>query len=267
MAEQISVIVEQGAPTNISVPSLPASVVQVEQSAGMPGPQGPPGPEGPQGPAGPEGPASTIPGPEGPQGPPGAMGLPGSSGKMPDIHRLFNALGQNIKAVVFGTVESFSVATSVPLIGTHSTVQSFFIDQQETLTGVQTFQLTSGVFDGAGLFNGFALYKYVGTGLELVALTSGSESVWKGSSNSWIKVPFTEPYLAEPGLYFVATWYKYNTQTTAPSFGGRGNIGHGNVLSIRFFGEFWHPEPPASLWINSLQWNGSYLKVINLLIY
>lgn len=94
-----------------------------------------------------------------------------------------------------------------------------YIGKAATLTGVKMFTVTAGIYT-ANNFNGLGLYSYSNGVCTLVATSGNLPNFWKGTPGALMTIPFTAPYAATPGLYFIGLQYSSSTETKAPRLGG-----------------------------------------------
>lgn len=84
-------------------------------------------------------------------------------------------------------------------------------------------------------YNGIGLYSLSGGTLTLRASSANDSEMWKSSAYSLISKNLTTPYLAPPGLYYVAVLYNSSSQTTAPTLLGS-NVASAPLMSFDFTG-------------------------------
>lgn len=96
------------------------------------------------------------------------------------------------------------------------------------LTGMMAFQVTQGNYTGDNT-NAMALYKWDGTRSKLVAQTANDSEMWKATGATWIQKPFTSPYIAQAGIYFMTCLYNNSAQTTAPTIAGLPSLINGSI--------------------------------------
>lgn len=116
--------------------------------------------------------------------------------------------------------------------------------------------------------NGIALYKVNGSNYERVAVSGNNGELWKAAPG-YVQQAFTQPYAAQPGVYFLALLYNSTSQVTQPLLGSgsvmmTGNnalIGGGIKLSGVRFGQNEIPVSVAGSDVSSQAnriWGGVY---------
>jgi hypothetical protein len=94
-------------------------------------------------------------------------------------------------------------------------VMTVYIDKPQTITGLCFTLQTQGNFTSDN-FNGFGLFS-VSAGVNTqVAITSNSDTPWKTGANSKVKVAFTSPYSASPGIYRITLLYNESAHVAIP---------------------------------------------------
>jgi hypothetical protein len=133
-----------------------------------------------------------------------------------------DGLGSNIKARGAGISlrdanESIALGDGQPRI-----VAAWIQAPNTTITGVAFVQRTQGSYT-ADNYNGVGLYSYdAGDGsLTLVASSTDDGNLWKAAANAYVQKPFTTPYVAGAGAYFIVAMYSTSSQTTAPQLSGK----------------------------------------------
>jgi len=136
-----------------------------------------------------------------------------SAGVTPDI-KIDRALGSDVKAQRFNR----TLVTRTSGIGDGTLhMAAIWLDNPATLTGIRYYHGTQGVYT-ADNYNGVGLYTYSGGTLTRVASSTDDGDIWKASAEMKT-VPFSSPYVASAGLYYVAFLYNSSAQTTAPTLG------------------------------------------------
>lgn len=141
-------------------------------------------------------------------------------------------LGSSVKAATINNVLMAANGGSGAIIQGQAHYTAIYLPVGATLTGVKFILLISGVYVATG-YNGFALYTVnLGTGLlTQVAASTSSATVWAGSLGM-ISVPFSAPFVAAAGIYFIAYLPQWSSVTTAPTIH---NITiNGNAVSYDF---------------------------------
>lgn len=106
---------------------------------------------------------------------------------------------------------------------------AIWLPEAATITGVAFPMRVLGDYTASD-YNGVGLYRLdPATGLaELLASTPNDDDFYKSATcsiNFWNRKPFTAPYDAEAGLYYVAFLWNRSAQVTAPAL-------HGIQLSV-----------------------------------
>lgn len=128
-----------------------------------------------------------------------------------------NGIGAATKFVSMGLNRS-QVTTSVALLDGHLRMVAVQVTEATTLTGATFYQVIQGSYT-ADNTNGIALCTYVAGVLTVVAQTANDGNCWKGTAGSFVSVPFTTPYVAAIGTYFLYANYNSSAQTTGPTVG------------------------------------------------
>lgn len=105
-----------------------------------------------------------------------------------------------------------------------------------TLTGVKFFALSpQAVYTSTG-YNGVAIYTInPATGLlTQVAASTSSTTVWSVATAGMFSIPFSAPYAAAAGIYYVASLFQASAITTAPTVGSSSMIPSGVNYDLPF---------------------------------
>jgi hypothetical protein len=130
---------------------------------------------------------------------------------------ILQAMGSELKAQTIGLPIVAANAAALSVTDAALRCTALWLSQNATLTGVAFFLRTQGNFT-ADNNNKVGLYSYSSGTLTLVASSADDPTtIWKGTGNTLIKVPFTGTYAAAKGLYFVAFLYNNSAQVTAPA--------------------------------------------------
>lgn len=89
-----------------------------------------------------------------------------------------------------------------------------WIATPQTITGIKTALSTNGAYTGNN-FNGVGLCTLSAGTLTNVAGSTNTAAQWSGGTGL-VTIPFTTPYVAVAGLYYVQLIYSSSAQTTAP---------------------------------------------------
>lgn len=122
---------------------------------------------------------------------------------LPSPIDVYQSLGMDVLAVNTGVPWFGMATTGRNLTGGILPFQSFYISKKVTLTGVRYPLLTSAGSYTAVNFNGFGLYKSLPNTVELVAQSASDSNNFIGTNLTIKSIPFTTPYIAEPGIYYV----------------------------------------------------------------
>lgn len=129
------------------------------------------------------------------------------------------AMGSTIKGVCVAC-RSFRDMLSQATLATGTIyITAYYLTQSATITGVKYYQQTQGNFT-ANNENRFGLYTYSGGVLTLVASSANNTNLWKGTAGTVVSEPFSSPYSAAAGLYFIVGIYNASgTPPTNPATG------------------------------------------------
>lgn len=131
-----------------------------------------------------------------------------------DVVKAFRALGSGIKAQTVGmNLTNATIASTMQ--DSRNYLTAVYLSEATTITGVGFLMATQGDYT-ADNNNRVGLYSYSGGTLTLVASSANNGNLWKAAANTVVKEPFTTPYVAQPGIYFVGLLYNSSAQTTAP---------------------------------------------------
>jgi hypothetical protein len=132
----------------------------------------------------------------------------------PEI-KLLQGLGSQIKAQTFNAVEA---TTTTGLVDGTARLNPVYLAKGQTITGVEYYQTTQGVYTSDNN-NQVALYTVnAATGvLTRVAISNNDgTNIWKQAANVTYKVPFSSPYVASAGVYYIGFLYNTSAQSTQP---------------------------------------------------
>lgn len=127
----------------------------------------------------------------------------------------YQALGCNFKSGTVGQ-SLFYANTSSSLVDGQIRYIATYLQKAETITGLKVYVRTAGSYTGDNN-NRIGLYSYSNGVLTLVASSANSSSLWTSAANAIQTIPFSSPYAATPGIYFMALIYNQSAQTTAPA--------------------------------------------------
>lgn len=135
---------------------------------------------------------------------------------------LYRSLGSKAKLKVLGgydpsSTDSFIVGFDI----SKTDVMPVYIYNPTTISGVMWWQQRQGDYTTTTQYNGVALYSYDSAGtLNLLLSSSNNPNIWKATTNTWASQSFDTPYtISTEGIYYVATLYNSQTQTTLPALG------------------------------------------------
>jgi len=90
------------------------------------------------------------------------------------------------------------------------------VNQTTTVTGVAFWQRTTGDYTATDN-NRVGLYTIANGTLTLVASSANDGDLWKSGTTAISKKAFSTPYVAQPGVYFIAALYNQSAQVTQPT--------------------------------------------------
>ncbi|MES2265597.1 MAG: hypothetical protein V4520_02475 [Bacteroidota bacterium] len=143
----------------------------------------------------------------------------------PDFYDIVNDLGYPIKYSTIGSqLANAELATTLGSDQLRLVVLNKIV-ATTVLTGAVFFQYTTGNYvadDECSL----SLYKLDSTTgvLTRVATTGNLPDLYKAEELSYVKTPFTAPYTATPGIYFMGILYGCSSQVEPPEIAGDSNI-------------------------------------------
>jgi hypothetical protein len=132
----------------------------------------------------------------------------------PEI-KLLQGLGSQIKAQTFNAVEA---TTTTGLVDGTARFNPVYLAKGQTITGVEYYQTTQGVYTSDNN-NQVALYTVnAATGVLTRVAVSNNDgtNIWKQAANVTYKVPFSSPYVATAGVYYIGLLYNTSAQSTQP---------------------------------------------------
>lgn len=131
-----------------------------------------------------------------------------------DIAEALRAFGGKIIAApIFCDMDA---STSLVLQDSDMFVVAIYLPRDTTLTGVR-FSNAQNASYTADANNRIGLYKVSGTTATLVASTPNDADTWTGAQYAWVDKPFSSPYQATKGAYYIGLLYNSSAQTQAPS--------------------------------------------------
>jgi hypothetical protein len=130
--------------------------------------------------------------------------------------KALQAMGSTIKAETVNA-SYFNSGSGVTMTDARISFMAVYLSNGATITGVKFQQDSSGTYT-ADNENRIGLYTYnSSTGeLTLVASSANNGDLWKGVQREIQTVPFTTPYVAAEGLYFVGLIYNTSAATRTP---------------------------------------------------
>ena len=130
----------------------------------------------------------------------------------------YNGLGSAIKGYPLG-INLTAVGASTAFTNQRLWLIPVYVPADQTITGVKWLQIALGNYT-ANNYNGVGLYSVSGGTITLVASSTNNGNIWKTfTANTWGSEPFSTPYAATRGTYFIGALYNNSAQTTAPSTG------------------------------------------------
>ena len=151
-----------------------------------------------------------------------------------DLQSAHNALGGNIKGFNVTAPDLRQNAGQLTPSNGLLILQAYYLNKQETIAGVNWFQVTIGSFT-ANNYNGIALYSYNGGTLTLVASSTNDGNCFQqAGNNSWKSKAFSSTYSASAGIYFIGLLANWSAATTSPGFGATTSSISGNSLTFNF---------------------------------
>ncbi len=132
---------------------------------------------------------------------------------------VLNAISSPYKAVTIGN--GYPTTGTLNLADNNIFLTAIWLPVAATITGV-TFMLTTTGNYTADNENRIGLYALSGSNLSLVASTANDGNIWKATNNTFVNTPFSSPYVASAGLYWIGALYNQSLQTTAPIMAGSG---------------------------------------------
>ena len=128
------------------------------------------------------------------------------------------AMGSTIKGYNLSCPIISQIINTTLLVSGNVLMNAIYLEKPTTLTGVKFFQSAQGVYTASN-YNGMGLYSVSGGTLTLVASTTNDGNFYKNTTNTWQAKPFTTPYTAPAGIYFIASMFSSSATTTTPSLG------------------------------------------------
>lgn len=146
----------------------------------------------------------------------------------------YNGLGSAIKAYPLG-INLTAVGASTQFTNQRLWLTPVYVGADSTITGVRWLQIALGNYT-ANNYNGVGLYTVSGGTITLVASSTNNGNIWKTfTANTWGNEPFSTPYVATRGTYYIGALYNNSAQVTAPSVGNV-SIAAATVQSFDFTG-------------------------------
>ena len=93
-----------------------------------------------------------------------------------------------------------------------------YLPKAATITGAKFYVRVLGSYT-PDQNNRIGLYSYSGGTLTLVASCANTAALWTSGANAIQTIPFTTPYAAAAGIYYVAFLYNNSAQVTGPALG------------------------------------------------
>lgn len=142
----------------------------------------------------------------------------------------FQALGSTIKGINLGLPVFYSVGAAAVLTNGAVRFVPYYLANAATITGVKFYQANTASYTGNN-YNGVGLYSYSGGTLTLVASSTNSASFWINTINTWVSKPFSSPYSAPAGVYYIGMMFSASSAPTPPQTlaGSTVNVGFATV--------------------------------------
>lgn len=150
----------------------------------------------------------------------------------PDLLFLMQKLGSDLKGL--------PIAPSLPT--TYTTMEdsvihftAIYIPKGGILTGVHVgmANVTGNYVASSTGFNGVVLYSSNGTTLTAVAQSANTKNNWTGNAYEGKDIPFTSPYTATAGVYYVGVYMNYITSTVVPALMSAASYNAGHASSLK----------------------------------
>lgn len=139
-----------------------------------------------------------------------------TSNQTPDLYiKALQSHGSPIIASV-GNLQNLNFAGNQAMPNNVEVFNSLYIPDS-SITGVWFALLNTPVIAGYN-YCGFSLYKAVGANLNLVASCNSSNSYFSGGPNVIKQAPFSTPYTAQAGLYFISVLLQGTAVNPYPQF-------------------------------------------------
>lgn len=132
-----------------------------------------------------------------------------------DEVQAYRLLGSSIVCETVGS-PILQSNVSTPLVDNQLKLVAVVIPRTYTVTGVQVYVTVNGVYT-ADQNNKVGLYSYNNGTLTLVASSTNTTTLFTLGLNTCLNIPFSSPYVATQGIYFVGILYNNSAQVTAPS--------------------------------------------------
>ena len=129
----------------------------------------------------------------------------------------YAALGGNFLAETVG--QRLSLANvSTNMTDNQIKYTAVYLPKAATITGAKFYVRVLGSYT-PDQNNRIGLYSYSGGTLTLVASCANTAALWTSGANAIQTIPFTTPYAAAAGIYYVAFLYNNSAQVTGPALG------------------------------------------------
>ena len=123
-------------------------------------------------------------------------------------------------------VSSSYTENHATLLDNFTILSAVYINTSQVVTGIKVMSFTQGNFT-ADNFNGAGLYSLSGTVITKVAESANDANYFKAAPGSVVTIPFTSPYSATAGIYFIAYLHNRSAVVAAPEL-----ISYTNTLLV-----------------------------------
>jgi hypothetical protein len=139
------------------------------------------------------------------------------------------AAGSEIVAQSFGL--NTSLLTAEFTVASTVFVSMVNLPVSKLLTGIKFIQTQQGVYTATG-DNRLGLYTLSGSNLLLVASTANNGDLWKDVAVALHAEPFSTPYFAKAGIYWVGMIHTRTVESTAPKIAAAPNTFSGIMSDL-----------------------------------
>jgi len=133
-----------------------------------------------------------------------------------DNFLVYDAMGLGVKGESFGCSMNDAQNQALDLTDGRACYQAVYVRENCTVTGVKFMQAETSVSFTADEFNGAALYTYSAGVITQVAKSANNGDYWKTANWTITTIPWTSPYNATEGVYFVGFLYNASAESVIP---------------------------------------------------